>query len=176
MPPEEKAWRDTAIGKQLLAWLEQNPAPSIGVYWPYMGEPDLTPIYPELTAQGIVLALPVVMQRNAPLAFYRWQPGEKLIKDAHGVMAPAMRRSTLAPDLLLLPCVGFNAANYRIGYGGGYYDRTLAFAPTVQTAGIAYLMSKVTFKADTHDMPLGCILTEFGACREDNVASLQQRL
>ena len=164
MPPEEKAWRDAAIGKHFLAWLERNPAASIGVYWPHAGEPDLTPIYPGLAARGIELALPVVVERDAPLVFYAWRPGEELVKDAHGVMAPVMRIRSLHPELLLLPCVGFNPMRYRLGYGGGYYDRTLAAARGTRTAGISFAMGRAAFIEDPHDIALDSIITERNGC------------
>ena len=91
MPPDEKAWRDKAIAERLAAWLEENPAASIGVYWPTQGEPDLTGVYSVLADRGIRLALPVVVGRDAPLAFHPWRPGDALAADAHGVMAPAQR-------------------------------------------------------------------------------------
>jgi 5,10-methenyltetrahydrofolate synthetase len=160
MPPEEKAWRDAAIRRHLLDWLEQHPVKSMGVYWPHAGEPDLTEIYPELAARGVVLALPVVVARDAPLVFYAWRPGEELVKDAHGVMAPVGRDCPVEPELLLLPCVGFNEEGYRLGYGGGYYDRTLAIRPATRTAGISYASGKIIFAASSHDIALSHIVTE----------------
>jgi 5-formyltetrahydrofolate cyclo-ligase len=163
LTPEERAWRDRAIGERLLAWLEANPASSIGAYWPHNGEPDLTPIYPELAARGIQLALPVVPRRHAPLKFYAWRPGDALVVDAHGVMAPVERERIIHPELLLLPCVGFNAQRYRLGYGGGYYDRTLAIERPPRTVGIAYAMGEAAFEADAHDVAMDWVVTELGA-------------
>jgi 5-formyltetrahydrofolate cyclo-ligase len=160
MPPEEKAWRDAAIGRHLLDWLKRHPVKSMGVYWPHAGEPDLTPVYAELAARGVTLALPVVVARDAPLVFYAWRPGEALVKDAHGVMAPINRAHATQPELLLIPCLGFNATAYRLGYGGGYYDRTLAVFPEMKTVGIGYTMGESTFPQDSHDVPLGSIITE----------------
>ena len=162
MPPEERAWRDAAIGRHLLDWLERHPVKSMGVYWPHAGEPDLTAIYPALAARDVTLALPVVIKRDAPLVFYAWRPGEALVKDAHGVMAPVVRNCLVEPEVLLLPCVGFNEEGYRLGYGGGYYDRTLAAMPGVRAVGIAYAAGKAEFAADAYDMAMELVLTESG--------------
>lgn len=161
MPPQERAWRDAAIGKRLLAWLDDHPASSIGIYWPTQGEPDLTDIYPVLAGRGIQLALPVVDKRHAPLVFCPWLPGDALAAEAHGVMVPIERRDPVKPELLLLPCVGFNAERYRLGYGGGYYDRTLAVEKPPRTVGIAYAMCEAAFAVDGHDARMGAVVTEY---------------
>ncbi|WP_194715772.1 5-formyltetrahydrofolate cyclo-ligase [Noviherbaspirillum soli] len=163
MPPQEKAWRDEAISRRLLDWLEAHPVRSMGVYWPHAGEPDLTPVYPELVARGVTLALPVVVKRDAPLEFYAWRPGEALVKDAHGVMAPSGRDCPVEPELLLLPCVGFNEEGYRLGYGGGYYDRTLAAMPGVQAIGVSYAAGKQCFDSHEYDITMHLVFTEFDA-------------
>jgi 5-formyltetrahydrofolate cyclo-ligase len=120
-------------------------------------------VYPELVARGVTLALPVVVKRDAPLVFYAWRPGEALVKAAHGVMAPVERDCPVEPELLLLPCVGFNGEGYRLGYGGGYYDRTLAAMPGAHAVGIAYAAGKVVFENDAFDMVMEMILSEFQA-------------
>ena len=160
MAPEEKAWRDKAIGERLLGWLEENPAASIGVYWPTQGEPDLTAIYRVLDERGVRLALPVVVRRDAPLVFHAWRPGDLLTADAHGVMAPVERRAAVQPELLAVPCVGFNAHGYRLGYGGGYYDRTLAVKAPPRTVGIAYAMCEAVFEGGSYDVKMGAIIAE----------------
>lgn len=160
MAREEKAWRDKAIAKRLLAWLEANPADCVGVYWPTQGEPDLTGVYRVLAARGIKLALPVVIGRDAPLEFHAWRPGDELVADKHGVMAPVQRGAVVLPELLVVPCVGFDAHGYRLGYGGGYYDRTLAVSQPPRTVGIAYAMCEAVFSVAEHDVRLGVVLTE----------------
>lgn len=160
MPPEEKAWRDKAIGERLLAWLEANPADCVGVYWPIQGEPDLTGVYRVLAERGVRLALPVVVERDAPLVFYPWRPGDALVADAHGVMAPVERNEPVQPDLLVLPCVGFNVDGYRLGYGGGYYDRTLEVTQAPHTLGLAYAMCEARFQTAEHDVRMKEVITE----------------
>jgi 5-formyltetrahydrofolate cyclo-ligase len=160
MAPEEKAWRDKAIAERLLAWLEANPADCVGVYWPTQGEPDLAGVYQVLDERGVRLALPVVVGREAPLEFHAWRPGDALIADAHGIMVPVERGAFVKPELLVVPCVGFNAQGYRLGYGGGYYDRTLAVEQAPRTVGIAYAMCEAVFGVGMHDVRLGVVLTE----------------
>lgn len=160
MPPEEKARRDKAIAQRLLAWLEAHPAACIGVYWPTQGEPDLTGLYKVLDERGVRLALPVVVKRDAPLVFYSWQPGDMLAADAHGVMAPVERSTMLQPALLMVPCLGFDAQGYRLGYGGGYYDRTLAAGKAPRTVGVAYAMCEAAFAVGDHDVKMGAVVTE----------------
>lgn len=160
MPADEKAWRDKAIGEHLLAWLALNPAASIGVYWPTQGEPDLTGVYHTLGRRGIQLALPVVVARDAPLVFHVWRPGDALAADAHGVMAPVERGAVVTPELLVVPCVGFDARGYRLGYGGGYYDRTLAVERPPRTVGVAYAAYEAVFAVNAHDVRLGAMITD----------------
>jgi 5-formyltetrahydrofolate cyclo-ligase len=160
LSPDEKARKDEAIGKRLLDLLEQYPAQVLGVYWPIMGEPDLRPAYEVLAARGVRLALPIVVERHAPLVFCAWQPGDAMDKDAHGTPVPADRSRVVRPDMLLLPCVGFNARRFRLGYGAGYYDRTLAQADAPRTVGIAYALCEADFWEDAHDLSMDWVVTE----------------
>jgi 5-formyltetrahydrofolate cyclo-ligase len=157
--PDLRAHWDTAIGVQVHAWLAAHPTKVLGVYWPIRAEPDLRGTYAELAMAGIQLALPIVTEPNQPLQFATWAPGDALIPDAWGVSIPA-QRSLVQPDMLLVPCVGFNRQRIRLGYGGGFYDRTLAPAPRPVALGIAYSCALADFTADPHDIALDAILTE----------------
>jgi 5,10-methenyltetrahydrofolate synthetase len=106
------------------------------------------------------LGLPVVMAQDAPLHFAAWSPGEPMVKDAMSVSIPASTDNALHPEALLIPCVGFNANNVRLGYGGGFYDRTLAATPRPFTFGIAYSCAQAQFDGAPHDVPLDRIVTE----------------
>lgn len=156
----QKAEWDTRIGEQILAWCRRNPVPSVGVYWPLHGEPDLRFAYAELAQAGLRLALPVVVARDAPLAFAAWAPGEPMVTDGMGVGVPGELRFVERPAALLVPCLGFNAARYRLGYGGGYYDRTLAAEPRPVTLGVAYACQQAEFEGAEHDIALDLIITE----------------
>lgn len=155
------AW-DHAICAQVVAWWKAERPAALGVYWPLRDEPDLHPAYAELARLGARLLLPVVVQKHAALEFTEWQIGEAMVKDAMGVAVPAqLRLQTAYPPALLVPCLGFNPQRYRLGYGGGFYDRTLArHQPRPRTLGIAYQCLQVRFDSDGHDVALDRIVTE----------------
>jgi 5-formyltetrahydrofolate cyclo-ligase len=156
---------DEKLGRRLIAWAaawrQAEPDGVLGVYWPIRGEPDLRPAYAELAAGGQLLALPIVVDVDSPLRFVAWTPGENMDKDSFGVAVPASN-VTATPSALLIPCVGFNRHKVRLGYGGGFYDRTLALAPRPQAIGIAYSCGLVEFDGAPHDIALDAIITETG--------------
>jgi 5,10-methenyltetrahydrofolate synthetase len=160
LDPAVKVQWDAHIGAQVLAWWRLRQVGGLGVYWPLAGEPDLRAAYAELAKAGVRLALPVVMERDAPLSFVAWTPGEPMIPDEMGVQVPATLRFVERPPALLVPCLGFNAEGYRLGYGGGYYDRTLEGRPRPHTLGIAYSNQQAVFSHAPHDVPLDVIVTE----------------
>jgi 5,10-methenyltetrahydrofolate synthetase len=155
----KRAW-DDRIGTRVLAWWRDHPGAMLAVYWPLAGEPDLRPAYAELADAGVRLALPVVVARDAALGFAAWVPGEPTVADSLGVAVPADLRMVDRPDALLVPCLGFDARGYRLGYGGGFYDRTLAAQPRPRTLGIAYACQQAEFEIGEYDIPLDQIVTE----------------
>ncbi|MBO9536480.1 5-formyltetrahydrofolate cyclo-ligase [Herbaspirillum sp.] len=155
-----KAVSDELIGRRVLAWCLSHGIASLGVYHPIRGEPDLLAAYNALVARGVHLSLPIVAAREAPLEFRRWLPGEPLKKDALGTLVPGEEAPLVQPQALLVPCVGFNAAGMRLGYGGGYYDRTLAGPHRPLAVGVCYGFGLVEFAAEAHDMPLDLVLTD----------------
>ena len=160
LPDATRAQWDAAIAQRLLDWCTTANIAQLAVYWPLHGEPDLHAAYAELAARGVALSLPVVLEKHAPLAFASWTPGEPMVKDGMGVAVPARLRLIPAPPALLVPCLGFNAERYRLGYGGGYYDRTLAHAPRPRTLGIAYGCLQAQFASGPYDIALDQVLTE----------------
>ena len=155
-----KRERDRRIGEQVIAWWRRTRPPLLAVYWPLSGEPDLGETYALLAREGAMLALPVVVRRHAALAFAAWTPGEAMALDPMGIAVPAKLRIVARPPALLVPCLGFNAQRYRLGYGGGFYDRTLAEGPRPYTLGLAYACQQAPFDADSHDVPLDIVVTE----------------
>ena len=159
-PATRAAW-DRAIGEQVVAWWTAARPEALGVYWPLRDEPDLHPAYAELARLGARLLLPVVVAKDQALEFAEWRIGEAMVKDAMGVAVPAeLRLQAAYPPALLVPCLGFNPQGYRLGYGGGFYDRTLAREPRPQTLGIAYQCLRVPFAGDDHDVALDRFITE----------------
>ena len=160
LAPEIKAAADARIIAKLLPWLQANQVRVLGGYLAMVGEPDMSGLYEALPALGITVAMPVVLVREQPLVFVRWRPGDPLAKDASGTLAPSARGEYLQPDAVLAPCIGYTDQNLRLGFGGGYFDRTLAQSPRPRAIGIAYAFAKVSFEAEAHDIPLDTILTD----------------
>jgi len=157
---ETRVQWDAHIGAQIVAWWRRRQVPVLGVYWPMHGEPDLRAAYSELAQAGAQLALPVVVARDAPLAFAAWSPGDPMTTDGMGVMVPGDLHFVDRPPALLVPCLGFTEDGYRLGYGGGYYDRTLEPSPRPVTLGIAYSCQQAAFAHDAHDVALDVVVTE----------------
>ncbi len=162
-----KAQADTRIADTLSRWIDRHQVRVLGAYLPMPGEPDLSPLYPQLLARGIVLAMPVVLERHHPLSFVRWHPGDAIARDASGTPAPTVRGTYLEPDTVLAPCIGFTDACLRLGFGGGYFDRTLVQSPRPRAIGIAYAFSRVSFAAEAHDIALDAIVTDEGVWPPD---------
>jgi len=133
----------------------------IGFYWPIKGEIDFRPLVGDLMAAGARAALPVIERQQAPLAFHAWRPGMKMGHGVWNIPIPA-EPAPVAPTVLLVPLLGFDAAGYRLGYGGGYYDRTLAsMIPKPATIGVGYGFGRLdTIHPQPHDIPLDAIVTE----------------
>jgi 5-formyltetrahydrofolate cyclo-ligase len=157
--PGQRASADRAIGERLIGELAHHAAGTLALYWPIRGEPDLSGALARIAERGWTLALPKVTGRAEPLVFGRWQPGQWMRTVSFGLKLPEPFEAVL-PDLLVIPCVGFDPFGYRLGYGAGYYDRTLALR-AVPTIGVAYDgCALASFVPHAHDRPLDCVVTE----------------
>ena len=132
-------------------------------------EMDAAPLARALMVHGLELALPVVIQRDAPLVFRRWRPGDPLELDQAGCPAPLDLAGEVTPDLIMVPLLAFDASGGRLGQGGGYYDRTLEALraegriPRIAAVGLAYAAQELdNLPMDAHDQPLDGVLTEAG--------------
>ncbi|EEO28716.1 5-formyltetrahydrofolate cyclo-ligase [Oxalobacter paraformigenes] len=159
--PLERSRFDREIGNQVSLYLASRHFTTIGVYLPIRNEPDLSTLYAELSGR-MQLSLPVTLAKDQPLQFVRWKPGDTLIKGAYNVSIPEKQEPVSMPEILLIPCVGFTSSRFRLGYGGGFFDRTLEKYPDTHTVGIAYSRLLTTFETEENDIPLHCIITETG--------------
>jgi 5,10-methenyltetrahydrofolate synthetase len=139
----------------------------VGFYWPLKGEFDACGAIALWLAQDArrEAGLPVILRAGEPLAFHAWSPDTPMKAGRHRIPEPASRRVVI-PDLLFAPCVGFDSDGYRLGYGGGYYDRTLAQwlgAVRPVTVGVAWEACRTgALPREPHDIPLDAIVTEAG--------------
>ena len=157
--------RSVHLQEVLRVWLVSRPERSIGAYWPIKGEFDALPaLFRWSEAEpGRRIGLPVINRDTKQLRFHVWFPGCPMEEDAYGIPKPKDTEA-FDPGLLLVPCVGFGPGGLRLGYGGGFYDRTLAaLAPRPFTVGLAYGHGSVPWlQAQPHDVPLDAVLTEDG--------------
>jgi len=136
-------------------------------FWPFRGEPDLRPWAARAVANGGRTALPVVVEKGRALVFRAWQLGDKLERGVWNIPVPAAGEEVV-PDIVIAPLVGWDRAHYRLGYGGGFFDRTLEALrennPLV--VGIGYAMTELaTIHPQPHDIPMQAIVTEAGVVR-----------
>jgi 5-formyltetrahydrofolate cyclo-ligase len=115
-----------AIRDRYLTAFDPPAGTVVSAFWPMPGELDLRPLLEALHARGCVCALPVVVGRDVPLEFRRWEPGTALVTSRFGIAEPAADRPVVRPQHALVPLLAFDDEGYRLGYGGGFYDRTLA--------------------------------------------------
>jgi 5-formyltetrahydrofolate cyclo-ligase len=145
---------------------ELNIAPHAVVsgYWPMGDEADPRALMIALAARGHALALPRVAVKDTPLVFHRWREGEALFTHRFGMSEPHVDREIASPDVLLVPLLAFDADGYRLGYGGGFYDRTLEMLRAkhkVRAIGIAFAGQEMgSLPHESHDQPLDAVLTE----------------
>lgn len=165
-PLAQRLEQGEAAKRHLLAAVDLSQRVSLGIYWPMRGEIDVRDIARAHIATGGIAALPVVTERNAAVEFWRWEPGMKMEKGIWDIPIPAVRER-VQPELLIVPLVGFDPACYRLGYGGGYYDRTIAAArPQPLCVGLGFSAAALpSIFPQPHDMPMQLVVTERGVQR-----------
>ena len=162
------------LTQAMRVWLMSRSDNVIGAYWPIKGEFDPLPALHRWKEDGELIGLsqprriglPVVNKTDMKLTFHVWYPGCEMEEDAYNIPKPKDTDS-ITPTLLFVPCVGYTVHRgkaYRLGYGGGFYDRTLpALKPRPYTVGLAFDCARCDFEPQEHDMPLDVVLTENGA-------------
>jgi 5,10-methenyltetrahydrofolate synthetase len=146
---------------------------SIGIYWPFQGEFDPRFAVRHFRDQGATVALPQVVAKGQPLVFRQWWPGVAMSRGVYVLPVPD-DTAVVQPQALLIPPVGFDAQGYRLGYGGGFYDRTLSSLPLAPLKiGVGFELSAMpSIHPQPYDIPLDFMVTEAGIrCFRDDLPS-----
>ncbi len=158
-----------AVCRNLRAAVPLSADAVISAYWPMGSELDPRPLMVELQSSGHPISLPVVLAAGQPLVFRAWSPGDVLEAAAFNTQIPSADQPELTPDVILAPLLAFDRRGYRLGYGGGFYDRTLSVLRTrgeVLASGLAYAGQEVpAVPHDPNDKRLDWIITEAAAIR-----------
>ena len=159
-PPAQRRLWGKEIEQRLRLLLEE-PGIILGVYWPFQAEFDPRPLIDWLIAMGSSVALPAVVDRKGPLEYRAWRPGEAMVDGVWNIPTPE-KREVVVPQAMLAPLVGFDRGCYRLGYGGGYFDRTLAaLSPRPLAIGVGFELSQLeTIYPQDFDIPMDVIVTE----------------
>jgi 5-formyltetrahydrofolate cyclo-ligase len=167
----DRLHRAEMLQRVMRVWLVGRSDTVIGAYWPIKGEFDPLPALHRWKEDGELLdelqlrriGLPVVDKERQTLKFHAWFPGCPMEEDAFAIPKPK-DTEVVVPTLLFVPCVGYGAGGVRLGYGGGFYDRTLAqLQPRPYTVGLGFAAGFVpNLEPEAHDVPLDTILTELG--------------
>ncbi len=163
------------LRESFLSALPLPPAQVVAGYWPLPEEIDVRPLMTNLHLSGHVLVLPVVVGRGQPLTFRRWRPSLPLDAGVYGISVPSAEAPEATPGVLLVPLLAFDGEGRRLGYGAGYYDRTLATlrrAGDILAIGAAYAAQRMdSLPEGASDQRLDWVVTEEGAIRTGRVAA-----
>jgi 5-formyltetrahydrofolate cyclo-ligase len=167
----DRLHRAEMLQRVLRIWLVGRTDTVIGAYWPIKGEFDPLPALHRWKEDGELLdesqlrriGLPVVDKLHGTLKFHAWFPGCPMEEDAYGIPKPK-DTEVVVPTLLFVPCVGYGLGGYRLGYGGGFYDRTLAnLQPKPYTVGLGFANAfLLDLKPEPHDVALDALLNDQG--------------
>lgn len=163
--------RRTAAMGLLEVWRYEQPVETPAVvsgFWPMAEELDIRPLMMELANQGCQLALPVVVAKKQPLVFRAWRPGDPLETGVFGTLHPLPKREVVEPDALIVPLLAVDEEGWRLGYGGGFYDRTLEALRSrkrIAAIGVGFNEQIVPeVPHDQNDQRLDWLLTDKRAC------------
>ena len=171
LSPEARAAQTAAMGVDLDRLIPRDGAHIVSVYWPIRAEPDLREWMRARSGRGTRIALPVALAHGQPLTVREWHPGARL---AHGLWRIPYPHdgAEVTPNVALAPVVGFDRECYRLGYGGGFFDRTLAaLRPRPLVIGVGYECAAIeTIFPQAHDIPMDWIVTGASPARSRNAA------
>ncbi len=155
---------ESELRERILSAFDFPAGTVVSGFWPLAEELDLRPLLEALSRRGCQVVLSAMTGKDRPLVFRDWKPGDELVPAGFGTLEPAASCEARAPDLLLVPLLAFDRQGYRLGYGGGFYDRSLAElrpAKKVIAVGVAFSALEVdAVPHDTNDQPLDWIVTE----------------
>ena len=154
-----------ALAHHLKALVDRLEPQCLGLYWPIRGEFNAAEVFSaDIGASGLMLALPFTQREPRQMHYRAWQGGAPDTQDECGIASTS--GAPVLPDVVLVPCLGYTHAGYRLGYGAGYFDRWLAAHPQVASVGVAWSVSQLDaasgFTPQPHDQPLTLIVTERG--------------
>lgn len=166
LDPTAHATLSATLEQHLAALLLPLAPQTLAFCAPVRGEFDARPLAARLIDRGWHAAMPVVTAVDAPMSFRAWTPSSAMGADRYGIPIPA-DGAALIPDIVLLPLVAFDARGFRLGYGGGYFDRTLAaMVPRPQAIGVGFELARVAdIRPEAHDIGLDAVVTERGVLR-----------
>lgn len=166
LDPAAHAVLSAGVEQHLATLLLPLAAQTLAFCAPVRGEFDVQPLASRLIQHGWRAAMPVVQAVDAPMRFHAWTPASEMGTDRHGIPIPHDGEE-IVPDIVLLPLLAFDAQGFRLGYGGGYFDRTLAaMVPRPQAIGVGFELGRVPdIRPQAHDIPLVAVVTEKGVLR-----------
>ncbi len=160
----ERAAAARAAGEHFLANVTLTPGQVVAIYWPIRDELDSKYLLTRLMDAGQPVCLPVVLGEGLPLELRLWEEGAPLYPAGFGTLAPDDAAPVVEPDVIVMPLLGFDKEGTRLGYGGGYYDRTLGrLGKRPRLVGLAYAFQELDhIPREPHDIPLSAVVTEAG--------------
>jgi 5-formyltetrahydrofolate cyclo-ligase len=166
VPADERRRCAEEVAAELDRLIEPRPGLVVSTYWPFRGELDLRDWMARAVGRDIRIALPLVVEKGRPLVFREWTPGCRMERGVWNILVPA-DGEILAPDVTIAPLVGYDSECYRLGYGGGFYDRTIAsLSPRPLVIGVGHPDAAIgTIFPQPYDIPMDVIVTGAGQVR-----------
>ena len=166
VPIEARRRCGDEIAAELDRLIDMRPGVIVSTYWPFRGELDLRDWMGRAVERGVRIALPIVVEKARPLIFREWRPHCRMERGVWNIPVPADGEQ-LVPEVTIAPLVGYDPGCYRLGYGGGFYDRTIASVmPRPTVIGIGHPVAAIpTIFAQPHDIPMDVIVTGTGQVR-----------